>query len=123
MSKDQVSNVLADPQVVRNVINSIMGYNEVNRMNVNPNNNNNALSGDSQANFTDWYKLVPDGGSQFGLGVAYDTISGDGEDFSTDSWGLQLSCELSTDFPNAIFVFVHAKQTLVFNGNGLQVIN
>ena len=59
MSKDQVSNVLADPQVVRNVINSIMGYNEVNRMNVNPNNNNNALSGADEADFTDWYKLVP----------------------------------------------------------------
>lgn len=122
MSKDQASNVLADPQVVRNVINSIMGYNEVNRINVNPNNNNNS-SNNVGADFTDWYKMMPDGGSQYALGVAYDTISGDGENFSTDSWGLQLSCDLTTDFPNAIFVFVHAKQTLLFNGQGVQLIN
>ena len=58
----------------------------------------------------------------FGVGVAYDTISGDGVDFSQLNWGLQMECDLTTSRPHAAYVFVHSKATLVFNSSGLQVV-
>jgi GTPase SAR1 family protein len=61
--------------------------------------------------------------NSYGVGIAYDVISGDGVDFSRENWGLQMSCGLDTNRPHAAYVFVHAKQTLVFNQTGLQVIN
>ena len=64
-----------------------------------------------------------EGGPIFGVGISYDGISGDGVDFSTQNWGLQMTTGLDTDRPTAVYVFVHAKNTLVFSPTGIQVLN
>ena len=58
----------------------------------------------------------------FGVGIAYDNISGDGVDFSQLNWGLQMDLGLTSNRPHACYVFVHSKNTLVFNQTGLQVV-
>ena len=62
------------------------------------------------------------GGSQFGLGVSYDSISDQGIDFSTVPFGVQLELDLTTDSPNSIFLFVHSRQTVLSSPNGIQLL-
>jgi len=50
-------------------------------------------------------------------------ISDQGVDFSRVNFGINMSLDLHTDHPQAFFVFVHAKQTLVFGQQGLQVMS
>jgi hypothetical protein len=64
-----------------------------------------------------------EGGQVYGVGVSYDGISGDGVDFSQDNWGLQMASGLDTNRPTAVYVFVHSKQTMIFNQTGVQVIS
>ena len=63
------------------------------------------------------------GGCGFGIGVAMDSISDQGVDFSNVNFGINMSLNLTTDFPQSFFVFVHAKNTLVFGPQGLQVMS
>jgi len=67
-------------------------------------------------------KTTPLTGNFFVLGVNYDAISDQGVDFSSRQWGLNMDLGLTTDNPQAIYVFVHAKQTLVFSQQGLQIM-
>ena len=65
-----------------------------------------------------------DGGSMFILGMNYDAISNQGVSFATQNWGLNLTTNLTTDNPHALFLFVHSKNTLVFDGQGgMQVMS
>ena len=67
---------------------------------------------------------VLSGGMVYGIGINYDNLGGDGVDFSRTNWGVQITSGLDDDNPISAFVFVHAKQTLLFSeGDGVQVIN
>ena len=63
-----------------------------------------------------------DAGTMVAVGVPFDNISNQGIDFSAASLGMQMEIGLDSDNPQTIFLFVHHKNTLVFNKNGLQVI-
>ena len=64
-----------------------------------------------------------DGGSVYSVGIAYDGISDQGVDFSNTQWGMNMTTDLDTNNPHAVYVFVHAKSTLAFNSSGLQVMS
>ena len=67
--------------------------------------------------------LTADGGVMECIGCPFDTTgTGVGEDFSTTPFGIQMETDLTTDSPNALFLFVHSRQTLVFGPQGLQVV-
>ena len=55
--------------------------------------------------------------------INYDSISDQGVDFSNVQWGMNMTTDLDTNNPHAVYVFVHAKSTLAFNSSGLQVMN
>ena len=61
--------------------------------------------------------------NHFFVGVNFDNISNQGVDFTTAQLGIQMELGLITDNPQTIFLFIHHKNTLVFNPNGLQVLN
>lgn len=107
----------ADPQIVRNVLDSFMPFEDNKRTQVSPL----TFTRDLNASFTD--NDLADGGSMFAVGVAFDSISNQGIDFSTANLGISMEIDLTSDNPQTIFLFVHHKNTLVFNQNGLQVIN
>ena len=75
----------------------------------------------NRVGFTNQTDFV-DAGQMFGVGVSLDEISGQGVDFRTENFGLQMECGLTKDNPHSAFLFVRSKQTLVYNANGLQVI-
>ena len=62
------------------------------------------------------------GGSAWGIGVAYDSISNQGLDFGQVPFGVQLDLELTSNHPNAVFLFVHSRQTVVSSGGSIQVL-
>ena len=76
----------------------------------------------NRVGFTD-YNDFADAGLMFGIGVQYDNISGDGLDFRTDNFGVQMETGLTENNPHSAFIFVRSKQTLVMNANGLQVLS
>ena len=64
-----------------------------------------------------------DGGDCFTLGVGFDSISNQGISFATESFGVNLELGLTSNFPHGVYMFCHAKNTLVFGPGGVQVIN
>jgi hypothetical protein len=66
---------------------------------------------------------LPDGGNVFGVGVALDTISNVGVDYSSEPFGMVVNSALQTDTPHSCFVYVRSKQTLIMNNQGVQVVS
>ena len=68
------------------------------------------------------YKNVINGGPLFGLGMRYSQFNS-GQDFSREQWGVSFNNSLVTDHPISVYMFFKAKTTVVFSGEGLQVLN
>lgn len=111
-------NETADSQIVRNYMNAVMNFAKINRTSVEPSVYRNI---DYGTNYAD-AKTIINGGSAWGIGVAYDSISNQGLDFSQVPFGVQLQLRLTSDNPNAIFLFVHSRQTVVSQGGSIQVL-
>jgi hypothetical protein len=104
-----------DPQLIYHYMDAIQKFADITRTQVN--NVNTRLSDD-----TTYDKFWADGGSAFGVGVAFDNISDQGVDFSRVNFGINMALNLTSDYPQSFFLFCHAKNTLVFGAGGLQVI-
>jgi len=114
--QENSGNRTVDSQIIYNYLNAITKFADVTRTSVGP--VNSRLSDDARFD-----KDFADGGCAFGVGVAYDNISDQGVDFKNVNFGINMSLDLTTDSPQAFFVFVHSKNTLVFGQQGLQVIS
>ena len=113
-------NETADAQVVRNYMNAVMSFAKIKRTSVEPSVFRNIdYSVDSSFSGA---KTIVNGGAAFGVGVAYDGISDQGVDFSNAAFGVQLQLRLNTDHPNAIYLFIHSRQTVVSSGGSIQVL-
>jgi hypothetical protein len=109
-----------DSQLTRNFLNAVKSFQNLNRSGITS--RNTWLSNHQAVNQLQADKTAAEGGNVYGIGMAYDNISGDGVDFSELNWGVQLECGLDTNRPHAMYLFVHSKNTLVFNSTGLQII-
>ena len=109
-------NDTADPQVVQEYMNAITQFSKIRRTSVSP------LNTEYTSGKYDVVNYKVDGGSVAGIGVAYDVISGQGVDFSSVNWGMNMNCDLTTDSPQAFYLFVHSKQTLAFSQQGISVV-
>ena len=115
------NNITMDSQVVRNYMNAVMGFSKIERTNVSPFNNfyEDYTTG---TNAFLYAKEIIEGGAKFGLGVSYDQISGQGVSFADVPFGLQMTSEITSDSPQGIYLFAHCKNTVVSNGQGIQII-
>tara|TARA_R110000824_G_scaffold315496_1_gene502634 strand:+ start:963 stop:2348 length:1386 start_codon:yes stop_codon:yes gene_type:complete len=68
------------------------------------------------------YKKQINGGPLFGIGMRYSQFNS-GQDFSTEQWGVSLNSSLTTDNPQSVYIFFKNKTTLVWNENGVQILN
>ena len=110
---------VVDPEVIRTYFNAISKWS-----NVNP--ETYLSSTTANTNYTGAvtsYAQVAEGGPVMGLGVTYDDIGalGDQADFTSVQWGVEMDLDLTSDEPQAVFIFAVNKNTLVFDSNGLQV--
>lgn len=116
LQQDNASNKVADSEIYHHFVNAIQKFADNNRTSLNP--QNYRLS--DSARFDKDFAF---GGCGFGIGVALDTISDQGVDYRNVNFGINMSLDLTTDSPQAFFLFAHNKQTLVFGPQGLQVLN
>ena len=116
IQKDLATNVTADSQVVQEYMNAVQKFSAISRTTANP-----MTMKVSDAAVASMNTRI-DGGSVFGIGVAYDVISGNGVDFRTQNFGINMDVGIDTDSPQALYLFVHSKQTLAFSANGIQIM-
>tara|TARA_R100001086_G_scaffold183067_2_gene102104 strand:+ start:1195 stop:2526 length:1332 start_codon:yes stop_codon:yes gene_type:complete len=114
--RDDADSTISDPQVLRNLVNSFQNFMKTIKSQQSPITNDRVDGGGTA--LTEY----ADAGKMFGVGVAFDNISGEGLDFRTENFGVQMETGLTADVPHSAFLFVRSKQTLVMNANGLQVI-
>ena len=114
LQKDDPNDNFTDPQVIRGFVDAITQFAKLSRTMVSPANTyQNSYEFDTQQ---------LDGGAIAGVGMAYDQISGQGVDFSTQNFGIRMDTNLITDVPTGLYLFVHSKNTIVFNGSGIQIL-
>ena len=106
----------ADSEITQQYMNAITQFSKLRRTQVSPLNTKYTAGTPTVVNFK------VDGGSSAGLGIAYDVISGQGVDFSSVNWGMNMECDLTSDSPQALYLFVHSKNTLAFSGDGISVV-
>jgi hypothetical protein len=112
--KDSENTTVVDPQVISFARDSIKPNNL--RSLVSPVNTNRLYTGAVTP-------LTAQGGPQECLGVPFDTSgTGVGEDFSTTPFGIQMEVGLDSDSPNALFLFVHSRQTMLYSPQGIQIV-
>jgi hypothetical protein len=121
LGKDGTTYKEADSQVMRNFINSFGNWAKNDRIITGVNNTFEIGNESTLSNFL--HVTDVDSGQNFGVGIAYDVISDQGVDFSTQAWGTQITCGLTTDNPTAVYLFAHSKNTIAYNQSGLQVLS
>lgn len=109
-----------DGQIIRNYLNAIHSFTKNRRNLLTPENMILPPASSDQVNYD---TKVIDGGVNYGIGVAFDMISNQGVDFSSTNFGINMDMNLITDNPQAVYLFVHHKNTVVFNQSGIQVLN
>ena len=105
-----------DPAIIFNYMNAIQRFASITRTSLRTQN----------TDYLDSVRFDKDtafGGCGWGLGVAFDTVSDAGVDYSKVNFGINMSLMLNTDSPQAIYMFAHSKNTLVFGPQGLSVIS
>jgi len=108
------NSTISDPEFARSFMSAFKPFMSITSTQQSPATNN-RVGFDNMEDFVD-------AGLMFGLGVDYSSISQTGVDFSSENFGVQMETGLTKDNPHSAFLFVRSVQTLVFNQNGLQVI-
>jgi hypothetical protein len=122
LQKDDATYRPYDPQLQREGASAVRKFSKMARTMASPNNSylQKFTNGTTKVRDSGYV----DGGNCFILGVNYDSISNQGVSFATQNWGMNMTTGLTTENPHALFLFVHSKNTLVFDGKGgMQVIS
>ncbi len=135
--KDEPDQEMLDPQFIRGGVDAIKGFMKTKRMICAPTNtrlkNRNAQNfvsgGGNSVNGQPGQSPIAtnnankDGGDCFTMGVGFDQISNQGISFATENFGTQINLGLTSNLPHGVYMFCHAKNTLVFGPGGVQVLN
>ena len=121
--KDVPNTSVADPEIIRDFINSVLAFDKLQHLNAKTYNTNRGWIGKTSGTAGTPYQLVADSGVVDGLGIKYDGLLGEGVDFRSENWGVNIDCGLTTANSQSLFIFVNSEQSLVFNKNGVQVIS
>tara|TARA_R110002020_G_scaffold26776_2_gene86601 strand:- start:1500 stop:2831 length:1332 start_codon:yes stop_codon:yes gene_type:complete len=121
--KDTANTSVADCEITRDYINSVLSFDKLQHLSMTTGNNNRSYVGaTASANGTP-YQLVRDSGVVYGLGIKYDQLLGEGVDFTSENWGINIDCGMDTANAQSLFIFVNSEQSLVFNAQGVQVVS
>jgi len=124
--RDSPNTLLADPVILKDYVSSVKQFNMNMRNCLSVDNTNREFTSDQKAaadindNLTQ-YTTIPNGGMLWGLGINYDSLGGEGTDFTDENWGMNIQSDLTSDNPHSVFIFVNSEQSVFFNQNGIQV--
>ncbi len=103
-------------QITRNFISAIRNFASLGNTDVSPINTNLSQS------FLDTADKEK-GDFVYGVGLRMDYYSDNGLNMVGGNFTVQFSSDLDTNFPNSAYMFVHTRNTLMFNQQGVQVLN
>ncbi len=118
-SKNQNSTGISDPQIQKTFLSAIMPEGDHVRSNVSPSTSNRNYK---VSNGENSYSLVPNMGPTIGVGVLYDMLDSSGENFKTEQFGVQMITTVTDANPTSAYLFVKSRQTMLFNEQGIQII-
>ena len=117
---DKDGNVaVVDPQLLRMFVESILPDYVADRSSVSVENNNRDYGLGAGADNS--YLDMADGGALFGIGCKMSQFN-TGQDYSTLQFGVSLESDLTDDSPISVFLFFKAKAVLVWNQDGVQLL-
>ena len=126
--RDSPKTILLDPVVLKDYVDAVSdfaGSESLQISDVTSNRDvimkNNDVSADNKML---QYTKVANGGMVYGCGINYDALGGQGIDFSNpgSQFGMNIELDLKTNSPQSVFIFVNSEINVVFNQNGIQVI-
>jgi len=112
--------LMPDPQIVKTFIEAVVPDYSGDRVAISPVNANRNYDMQMNTLFGS-YSNIAEGGALTGLGVKYG-LGSTGDDFSQEQFGVSIESELSEDNPIGVYIFVKAKAQLVYNRNGVQLL-
>ena len=119
IQRDDGSEKIADAQLQQEFMNAIQKFSAISKTSVKTTTTELL---DSKPTATVGMNDRVNGGLVVGIGCAYDVISGNGVDFTSQNFGINMETAITTDSPQALYLYVHSKQTLMFSANGIRVI-
>ncbi len=111
---------LPDPQIIKGLMDAVLPNYGMTRTSISPANMNRDYNMATSITDEFSYNNIPLGGSIMGLGVKYGL--GGGEDFSMEQFGVSIDSQLTADNPIGVYIFIKAGARLVYNRNGVQVV-
>jgi hypothetical protein len=126
--RDSPTTLLQDPVVIKDYVDSVSDFGDSERLQMNLNTTNRDVifknSTTASENRQIQYTKVANSGVVFGCGIRYDALGGQGVDFSNpgSQFGMNLELDLTTNSPQSVFIFVNSEINVVFNQNGIQVL-
>lgn len=112
--------LMPDPQIVKTFIEAVVPDYSGDRVAISPVNANRNYDMQMNTLFGS-YSNIAEGGALTGLGVKYG-LGSTGDDFSQEQFGVSIESELSEDNPIGVYIFIKAKAQLVYNRNGVQLL-
>ena len=120
-SDSNLTNV-ADPQVMRDFLNSIIPEKHHSRTSISPMNSNRSFTS-SDIQTEGGYRFAPDTGCQYGVGQLYDMLDSEGVNFQNAQFSIQMTNGLNDGNPNSAYLFIKSKVSIAWDANmGVQVI-
>jgi hypothetical protein len=120
IDKDR-NTVVVDPQLLKSFVDSVIPDYLTDRTSVSSENNTRSYNMSTTAGDADRYMNMRGGGALFGIGQKYSQFN-TGQDFSRQQWGLSLESDLTDDSPQSVFIYIKSRAVLVWNQNGVQLL-
>ena len=118
-----ISNTISEDVVLtEDYLNSVASFDKNMNVSANVSNVNRGWVGGTSG-FGTPYQLVNDSGVVWGLGLNYENyLGGSGIALDKENFGLSIECDLTTSNAQSIFIFANAESQIVWNENGVQLI-
>jgi len=112
---------VVDAQVIKSFLHSIIPESQHNRTGAGPLVSNRSFT--VNANAATGYRLMPECGGLYGVGVLYDMLDSEGVDFSRAQFSIQMTNGLADGNPVSAYLFVKSKVVVAYDAMaGIQVI-
>lgn len=118
--KEDTATRVVDSQIMKSFLGSIVPESIHNRTSIGPvNSNRTYVVSDSVGN---GYRIVPDGGASYGVGVLYDLLDSEGVDFRDAQFSIQMVNGLADGNPVSAYLFIKSKVTVAYSSAGVEVV-
>lgn len=113
---------VVDPQVLKGFLSSIIPEKMHTRTTASPLNTNRNFRVNNNTDLG--YRVMPDTGAIYGVGVLYDQLDSEGVDFSNSQFSIQMTNGLSDGNPISAYLFIKSKVSVAWDANmGVQVLS